>query len=383
MIPMLTLSLKAATLIATGLVFGLAIHRLFPGYLSWLVVPPLRPAAGWAVFIWGGIALLSVATRGWLMNRINTISIADARQQPKYVRRLFVIAGASSEAATLLGLPGLLLPLWGRFVGFARPPWSGTAALAWLTLLGVAEIGRKLYSPMMGYVLMPDADQVLERDSRAPVVYLRAFDVELLRATPGGLLKNISRLIKHPREYALASHRLQTTARPTFGRAWILKESSRRGQLDPQAAFAAVMDSVGPYIAIGRPGEGDQGYDIGAAKRYVSDDQWQDVVKAWIDRAAVLVFEVGPTKGLLWELSYAMQHPKKNRVLMILPWDSADYEQFRTIAASVLSLELPTQRPASRLLAFDSEGKPWPLPATTTLDLTLQPFFKRLGIVPI
>ena len=65
---------------------------------------------------------------------------------------------------------------------------------------------------------------------------------------------------------------------------------------------------------------------------------------------------------------------------MILPWEDEDYLRFRTTTASLFPFPLPPERPASRLLTFDGEGRPVPLPATTTLNITLGPFFRGLGL---
>jgi hypothetical protein len=142
------------------------------------------------------------------------------------------------------------------------------------------------------------------------------------------------------------------------------------------------MSNVGPYIAIGRPGEGsDGGVDIGAAKKYVADSEWQDVVKQWIKMAAVVVFEVGPTKGLLWELEYAIKNMDKTRILMILPWEQSEYEQFLLVSATAFPHDLPKERPKSRMLAFDRRGVPIELPPSESLGASLAPFLERLGLV--
>jgi hypothetical protein len=96
--------------------------------------------------------------------------------------------------------------------------------------------------------------------------------------------------------------------------------------------------------------------------------------------AAIVVIEVGPTKGVLWELDYAMHNVEKTHILLILPWDEDDYREFCNVTASIFPQSLPPQRPASRLLAFDKFGTPLPLAPSTELNFTLQPFFERLGL---
>jgi hypothetical protein len=158
---------------------------------------------------------------------------------------------------------------------------------------------------------------------------------------------------------------------------------SGRGNLDEQAAFATAMTLIGPYVSVGRPGEGSKygGVDIGAAKMYVEDNDWQDVVRNWLLTASAVVIEVGPSQGVLWELDYAIRHVESIRLLLVLPSDDDDYRDFRDLTETLFVKPLPMQRPVSRLLTFDSALNPLTFSPDGQLQSTLRPFFERLGLI--
>ena len=376
---MLKLIFGIGLAVLSGFVFWVAIYQLFSNYLSALVIPRASPVPSWEWWLWVTIAIVFALARRPLLKTIG-MSIASYRSKSRVSQRLLVVTGALSYATVFIGLMGLTYPLWGHLVGFPNSPWSRIEALFWLALLGLAEFCIKRLDPALVAELMPDADKLLKLDTRPPVVYLRAFDLELTSGTPGARLQN---LLKKPKSYLRANSRISTSAPFWSSQRIALGTLSSRNPLDSQVAFATVMNAIGPYVAIGRPGEGEKegGMDIGAAKRYVGDDEWQDVVKKWVHMASIVVIEVGPTPGLLWELSYVIQNVEKRRILLILPGDDRDYEQFSTLTASIFFESLPEKNSPSGLLIFDRDGKPLPLLPMTTLDVTLKPFFERLGLV--
>ena len=105
-------------------------------------------------------------------------------------------------------------------------------------------------------------------DVRAPVVYLRSFQVD----------KRLSR-------------------RPlAIGR--VISSRTEEEQL-----VEALRES-GPVVAIGRPGE--RLPRLGAQRMYVEDAEWQQQILSWFTRAALVVIHVPakPTEGLTWELEH-------------------------------------------------------------------------------
>src|SRR5262249_32101397 len=115
----------------------------------------------------------------------------------------------------------------------------------WALLL---QLGRKLSRP--------DAATLLKADERAPIVLLRSFQDD-------------EKSVK----------RRSVLARLLF---WGFGRHIRLEQ-----AIAGELSRFGPFVAIGEPGE--RLPDLGAARAYFSDDEWQAAVLDWIGRARTIV----------------------------------------------------------------------------------------------
>ena len=372
---------RGGLLFLVAVVAWIAFYQAASTYLSLIVMPRAKPPGLLEASFWVTVLLACGFARFRLRRRLGA-SIAAYRRASSLRQKLLIATAKLSFAAGLVALLGLLFPLWSKVIGIHQRPWTWDEAICWVALLSLAEPIKRILNPIMVARLLPAADKVLKDDPRAPVVYLRAFDAELSRSTPERrLLRDIPQLVRNPRRLGQGSLGIQAPPRSLQRAA--LAAMSGRGQLDEQAAFATIMTLIGPYIAVGRPSEGTEygGIDIGAAKIYVEDNEWQNVVAEWLKTAAIVVIEVGPTKGLLWELNYAMHQVEKTRILFVLPSDDTDYRDFCAITAAIFPHALPEQRPASRLLALDPEGKPLQIPSLGQLQFTLGPFFERLGVV--
>ena len=193
------------------------------------------------------------------------------------------------------------------------------------------------------------AAEAMRRDPRPPVIYLRSFDQEMKQNTLREIFRDAFTGTPLPGGYS----------------AWGPRE---------QYDFAKTMKRFGPYIAIGRPGE--KLPELGAARAYVTDENWQQEITGWIDRASIIVVEAGRTPGLAWEIGRLIQRAPAGKVLMILPERKSDYALFRDWAREVLPHPLPDDWPESRLLAFTPNWQPRPLPRCTKLEDTLKLFFE-------
>jgi hypothetical protein len=221
-----------------------------------------------------------------------------------------------------------------------------------LTPLGVAFLAASYWSfrraRKHAAVL---ADDVLAKDTRAPILYLRSFDDEAQDNHPSAILN--------------ASHTNIAESTP----AWGPRE---------QDALAAVLARIGPYVAIGKPGEPLP--ELGAARTYVSDAAWQAKIQEWLERAHLVILRAGATQGLRWELSELVRRIDPRRVLVILPTSAEHYSAFTTWANEVLPQRLPASLPAERLICFDEVWHPKTLPPRTSITKTLQPFLAQNGI---
>ncbi len=122
-------------------------------------------------------------------------------------------------------------------------------------------------------------------DERAPVVYLRSFDVD-------------RRLSRRP----LA-----------IGR--VLASRTEEEQL-----VVALRES-GPVVALGRPGE--RLPRLGAQRVYVEDADWRQQILSWFARAALVVIHVPakPTQGLTWEVEHVLGNVALDRLVFLVTRD--------------------------------------------------------------
>jgi len=152
------------------------------------------------------------------------------------------------------------------------------------------------------------AQQLIARDTRPPVLYLRSFGDE---STAGRVVGG--------------GHLLFS--------GWTLGFSTEEEQLS--SAFSA----TGPFITIGKPGE--KLPELGAALTYVGDDQWQDVIAQEMARAALVVLRVGETEGLSWEVRTATQQVKPERLVLLISPNPKRYERFREMTQEYFPGGLP------------------------------------------
>ncbi len=152
------------------------------------------------------------------------------------------------------------------------------------------------YSALRRKVRALDAQELMSRDERPPVLYLRSFKDD------------------------------PTTAR-------IVLSTTEEEQL------AMVMREIGPFVAIGRPGE--ELPELGAARIYVADDEWQETITALMRKAQLVVLRIGQTEGFWWEVQRAVQYVQPEHLLFLVPHNKTLYEDFRGQAAVYLPAQLP------------------------------------------
>lgn len=128
------------------------------------------------------------------------------------------------------------------------------------------------------------AEQVLQYDTRRPVVYIRSFMLD---------------------------------GRLTGMYAGFTAEQD----------ICAEMEKLGPVVAIGKPGEPVP--ELGAARVYVGDDGWRTKILEYFDQAAYVVVQVGPTANLWWEIEEATRRVPLDRLLIFAFGARQETEAFR------------------------------------------------------
>ena len=132
-------------------------------------------------------------------------------------------------------------------------------------------------------VLQPSADVARQGDPRPPILFLRSFLDDRYK------LKERVRVAGVPINQPLRM----------------------------EEALAVRFHDFGPFLAVGEPGEGLP--QLGAARAYLSDDQWQAAVVNWIRESRLIAMLCGPTHWIHWEMQNIIRFKRLDRVLLLLP----------------------------------------------------------------
>ncbi len=146
----------------------------------------------------------------------------------------------------------------------------------------------------------PSAASVSERDVRKPVLYLRSFQDDV------------------------------KSAQPVMTMTAVTEEEQ----------IAQVMNEIGPFIGIGKPGE--KLPELGAARFYVGDD-WQAAIKNLMAQSQLVLLRGGATEGLMWEVNTATKTVEPERLVILVPEDQRQVDRFRAQAENYLPKKLPEE----------------------------------------
>ncbi|MBM3163129.1 MAG: hypothetical protein FJZ79_07400 [Chlorobi bacterium] len=255
-------------------------------------------------------------------------------------------------AGTLIGFTGLVF-IFGSTRYEEAPD---------LVLCGLAAVIGGYYLWFRGTrISAGSAEQLLQGDKRDPVVFIRSFGDEE----------------RSYRVQSLAGLVRRALVEPGLFNRYFQAGASFWGPMQ-QFQFNRLFREIGPFIAIGKPGEKIPG--MGAARMYVSDDRWQSVVGGFFRKARLVVVQPGTTPGLQWEIQEIKQAVSPEKILFILPEKEADYHAFRSWIDRVLPVSMPEKMPSARFLALDSQWKPYAMGGYRMLLGTLEPYFRNNSI---
>jgi hypothetical protein len=189
------------------------------------------------------------------------------------------------RGGVLLVTASVLLPL---VVGLiAGTAFDGTdpsllSAVGALASVGVIILGALLIDRGRRMQALP-AQELLRRDRRAPVLFLRSFDDDdLVDPTP----RMVPLGDYFPRRY--------------------------------EESLARALEAVGPMISIGRPG--DTLALLGGGRLFVPDHAWRTAVDYLRHRSAVVALMVGRTEGVWWEIASCLESVPLERLLFFFPY---------------------------------------------------------------
>ena len=199
----------------------------------------------------------------------------------------------------------------------------------------------------------PDAAEVLRRDPRPPIVFLRPFqeDHRLVYGSPIGQRKGGEDPVRS------------------------------KGKTGHEQTLAHLLRKAGPFIAIGQPGE--KLVTLGAARSYVSDDDWQNEVESMVRRAGAVVLQPELSSGTMWEVDLVARAADLKRLLLIVPNPKLRplrYWRIRELAHERLDLVLPAadECPGCDAFYFDDSRNPIPLLLDTPSLLIRLPVPERV-----
>lgn len=210
---------------------------------------------------------------------------------------------------------------------------------------GIAIIGSLFALPGVLFLIRSrkyrslSANEVLENDSRPPVIYLRSFKDDKGAGHPLGIFRGSN--IKYFWHWIFGFY---NGPHELMGRS-------------EEEILAQVLGTVGPVVAIGRPGE--KLPQLGAARVYVEDSVWQEKVHEFLDRAALVVLRLGKTEGFWWEVEQSASRLDPRRLVFLVPLNRARYEEFRTRAEKYFPKGLPaySSSPLRRIFGKRVDGK--------------------------
>jgi hypothetical protein len=134
----------------------------------------------------------------------------------------------------------------------------------------------------------------------------------------------------------LRSFKLDPSA---FWEAFSVAKDSAIGALTEEEDLTEVLKPFGDLVAIGRPGESLP--TPGAAKLYVSHEDWQPTVIGKMKTAKLVVIWVGNTPGVLWEMRKAREILRPCQLLLLIMMSSKVYDAFLNEAGQALGVSLP------------------------------------------
>lgn len=205
-------------------------------------------------------------------------------------------------AAVFLTFPVFIyLGIMKMFLTF-QANFSPVVFLLFLVIVGLAsyiatfpDLARLVRQPLAVLALASRRASKLSRRSEPPILYLRPFAQDVMEAQ------------------TLPSMALRVaTVQP------------RRKPIEAFVAEAAFR--FAPLVALGDPRTTVE--PVGAVREYTTNDQWQVRIEEMLRRTKAVLFLIGATSSVKWEVDTILDKQLLNRTLFIFPPDQAIIDQF-------------------------------------------------------
>lgn len=334
--------------------------RYWPGWLA---------LAASAVAVWRGhplgIAGIMLSLL-WLfaiaMIRLDNRAKARARRRARagvkpYRSQVF---GALLKCAGVAVLVGTYM--WTE-TDAASQLWSKNAFLLWKVngLLFAAGVGLVYRGYQLSVRTFDPGDHP---DERPPILYLRGFDTDgKLSLQPDTLLGRLHGV--HP-GWTPKEGQNEGWKKPGFLMAFnplrVLRMLFNVGADSVAEVLARGFARCGPLVAIGQP---TKDFTLpGADQMFVTDEQWQSVVREYLRKSQAVVLVPSNTPGVRWEIDEVFRTVPRHKVLLYLSAfhnNKVEYAEFRERLLYDHGIELPDALPetdAPCFMYFDADGTP-------------------------
>jgi hypothetical protein len=284
------------TLIPMVLGVGTAWLMLTAGYrifLWWYAFFDAGPNA-WTLALTLGVTFRWLVVSFIVFSMFGGVSLLIHRSEIKLRAKGLALSFVAALSWVVAGV-GLLI--WTELRNVPSLATFFGSVVAGISAIKLLEAGSRLLARAK-QTMARDADDVLRRDRRPPILYLRSFLFDSQAATLNNTLAR--------REEAL-SWRVSNFAFWSARREWTYEE-----------VICRALSRKAPVVAIGRPGE--QLPQLGAARKYVSDDAWREEVADLIRKARAVFIVIGESDGLLWELLELFSSEEtRHKTVLIIP----------------------------------------------------------------
>jgi len=204
-----------------------------------------------------------------------------------------------------------------------------------------------------------EAGELLAKDLRPPVLYLRSFGVDPTT----------------------------NTLNDSVGHVYAEEEQ-----------LAKAIEDIGPFIALDQQPEDLP--DLGAARLYVKDSEWMQVVTDHILKARLVILRVALTKNVWWELETASKLLTPERLVLLISFSREEYSTFTEMARTCFPCAFPEYQgnrdsktgitgmiyfkpgwvPHFLSLNFGWGRSPWAMPLSGPFKTALEPVYEQLQL---
>jgi hypothetical protein len=129
-----------------------------------------------------------------------------------------------------------------------------------------------------------------------------------------------------------------------------------------EETLAATFKSVGPVVAVGRPGEPARPF--GAARAYLSDEEWKQWVADFLEWSQLVVMLLGSpvvgrreADGLTWEILRVYRSAAPQKIILLIPPNLSD-EEVRSrwgLYSRLVGGRFPLYQPGAVLIRYDAD----------------------------